>query len=343
MEVTKNSIRFDQAASRLCERIEKKLMNIPLSAKENASEIRVRAGMPLALTCPGQIWFIDEDSRLSNIPKNAFKAAKEDIEESVIKMCSYSMHTHQEEIKNGFIPLLGGHRAGLAGTAVSENGRIISLRDINSINLRIARDVKGAGDKIIKEAFEDGLCGLLIFGTPGSGKTTVLRDIARQLSGGFNGRYIKVAVVDERGEIAAAHEGEFQNDMGICCDVLSGFPKGAGIETAVRTLSPGVIICDEIGGEEEVDSMINALNSGVVVIASAHAGNLSQLYKRPQIKRLIDLGVFDKIAELGSAEEPGRLADIVKAGELTVENNGTRNDNSLLFDVGALTSIKTKK
>jgi stage III sporulation protein AA len=254
-------------------------------------------------------------------------------------MCSYSLHSHQEEMRNGYITLMGGHRAGIGGTAVLAEGRVASVRDVTSLNLRVARDIRGAADVIVKQVFSGGVCGLLIAGAPASGKTTVLRDLARQLSGGKTGHYLKVAVVDERCELGAVYDGVPQNDLGPCCDLLSGYPKAEGIFTAVRTLSPRVIVCDEIGGEEEASGMLDGLNCGVKIIATAHASSLEELLRRRQIARLLDSGVFDKIVRLGAAESPGEIVEVVEVGELLAQNRGHGNDPSLFLAGGDLDGL----
>lgn len=336
MDVISSAARFDQAVSGLGERLQKVLAKAPHSAKASAFEVRLRVGKPIALTWAGLSWFLDRNAQLHNTPRTDFIVEKQDLEESIVRMCSYSLHSHQDEMKNGYISLLGGHRAGICGTAVLNGGIVSSLRDITSVNLRIARDVREAAAPIVKKAFEGGVTSLLIAGVPSSGKTTVLRDLARQLAGGRTGSYLKVAVVDERCEIAAVYDGVPQNDLGPCCDILSGYPKAEGIMAAVRTLSPQVILCDEIGGEAEVSGMLDSVNSGVKMICTAHAATLRELLRRRQIRRLLEYGVFDQVVRLGGAECPGEIVEIMEAGELLAEDCGYGADRSVLLHDGGL-------
>lgn len=164
--------------------------------------------------------------------------------------------------------------------------------------------------------------GLLIGGPPSSGKTTILRDLARQLSSGVRGNIRKVAVVDERGEIAGTYMGVPENDLGCCCDVLDGYPKAEGILLAVRTLSPDVVICDEIGSESEVDAVEQGLNTGVTMIASIHAGDAKELIRRKQAQKLLRTGAFETIAMLQKSYGPGGLSGIYKVGDLLAEAGG---------------------
>lgn len=340
MDVQKGAARFEQAVSTLCHNLRGILRAVPQSAQSTAQEIRLRAGAPIAVTCPGQNWFLGRGSELHNLPQNSYLVTPADIADSVVTMCSHSVHTHQNEIKSGFISLKGGHRAGVCGTAVLSGGEISAIRDITSINLRIAREVRGAADPLIERIFRSRICGVLIAGAPSTGKTTILRDLARQLSSGRAGRYYRVAVVDERCELGAVYEGVAQNNLGPCCDILSGYPKGEGILAAVRTLSPQVIICDEIGAGAEVDGILDGLNCGVKVIATAHADSVGELLGRVQIRRLLELGAFERVVMLGGEGQPGRIEDILEVGEMIDQAGGGGASRALLLDDGRIHGIR---
>ena len=339
MDVQNSTARFEDAAATLCQSLRDALRGVPASAKQSAQEIRLRVGAPIALTCPGQTWFLGKNAQLHNLPQQGYIVSKADIADSVVTMCGHSVHTHQNEMKNGFISLMGGHRAGLCGSAVLTGGEISALRDITSINLRIAREVRGAATPLVERIFRQKLCGVLIAGPPSSGKTTILRDLARQLASGKAGRMLRVAVVDERCELGAVYEGVPQNSLGPSCDILSGYPKGQGILMAVRTMSPQVIVCDEIGARDEVDGILDGLNCGVKVVATAHADSLGELCRRGQIRRLLDNGAFDRIVMLEGGDVPGRIGDILEVGDL-LEAPGDGAHRSMLLDDGRLHGVR---
>lgn len=315
----KNAARFLEAAGVLCPRLSKVLKALPVDVRAEVSEIRLRVGQPLSLWGDGSTWFVTA-SGIGLTPAHAVIASRADLSESFRILCSYSIYSHQEQIRAGYVTLPGGHRAGIGGTAVLKNGEIAGMRDITSLNIRIARQVEGCADALFRRlgSLEGGL---LLAGPPASGKTTLLRDIARQLSGGTHGPVHKVTVVDERGELCGAHQGVYGNDLGPCCDVLDGFPKAEGMLLAVRSLSPEYIICDELGGAREAAALTESVNAGASVVASIHAGSLRELAARPQVWPLLESGAFAYVALLDKGR-PGRVRDVVKAGDLFAQGVG---------------------
>lgn len=319
----KSEDRFDSAAEGVCERIKKALKALPPDVKKQAQEIRLRVNRPVTVCCPKGIYFVKEGGGLGCIvASGCISANRSDLDETFRTLCSYSVYSHENEIKNGYITLRGGHRAGICGTAVYQNGTVSGMKDISSVNIRVAREIPGSADILLNQLKDTLTGGLLLAGPPSSGKTTILRDIARQLSSGIRGNIRKVAVIDERGEIAGSYQGIPQNDVGICCDVLDGYPKAEGIMLAVRSLSPQYIICDELGSEKETRAVEQSLNAGVCVIASIHAGDLSELLRRRQAVALLETGAFAAAAVLNGSSEPGNIAGIYRAGDLLVKTGG---------------------
>ncbi len=243
----------------------------------NVSEIRLRAGNPVYITVNsknvscGVIITYDELSRV------------------VRQLCGNSMYSHSETIRDGYICVEGGIRVGVCGRAVTEKGQIIAVTDITSVSIRIPHRISGVADTVVKSYIEDP-CGMLIFSEPGVGKTTVIREFAARLaSQPFN---MRVAVIDTRFEICGALSGKYS------IDVLGGYPRAKGIETALRTMSPQLIICDEIGSPDESAAIIDSAGAGVPIIATAHAGNSEELMSREHISTLIEHKIFGRVWSL---------------------------------------------
>lgn len=315
--------RFDAAIKGLSTRIVGVLSLLPNEVKHQTQEIRLRVNRPVSLCCSRGIYFINENGTPScRVAAGNLIAEKKDLEESFRYLCGYSVYSHQNEIRNGYLTLCGGHRVGIGGTAVYQQGEVGGMRDISSLNIRVARQIPGAADELVGSLKDRISEGLLIVGEPSSGKTTLLRDLARQISGGHCGRIRKVTVVDERGELAGTSFGVPQNDLGPCCDVLDGFPKAEGILQAVRALSPEVILCDELGSEQEAQAVLQGLNAGVAMVASIHAGSIAELLKRKQALLLLETGAFGSVAFLEGCRRPGKLAGIYKAGDLLAQADG---------------------
>ncbi len=228
--------------------------------------------------------------------------SSDEIERSYMRLLNYSLHSYKNEIRNGYITLPSGCRVGFFGTAVlSDTGAVESLRDISGFNLRFAADIDADGKRITKDDFK----GLLIIGPPNCGKTTLLRDVIKNLS--IKGK--KVSVIDERGEIA--FDGNL--NLGVNVDLLNGYPKNEGIILATRTLSPNYIACDEIGSQREAEEIFFATVCGASFIATVHAGNFKEAMQKEGIANLVKAGCFDTFAVLS---KPGERF------ELFVEDGG---------------------
>ncbi|MBR5438408.1 MAG: Flp pilus assembly complex ATPase component TadA [Clostridia bacterium] len=307
---------FDGAINILSPLLKSKLIKLNCIVKSDTYEIRLRTGKPILLFGKYGYLFLKKDGNVSSVAENDLYLCKpEIITETFNRLCCYSVYSHIESIVNGYITYQGGHRAGLTGTAVIGNsGAVTSVRDISSINIRIARQIKGAADKIIDGIGLDNTS-VIIAGPPSSGKTTVLRDYVRRLSDSMK----KICLIDERQEIACMNGSFCQYDVGINTDVLNNYPKAKGIMNAIKTMSPDIIAIDEIGEKGEIEGLVKGVNSGVNFVVTAHASDYDELIRRPQIKKLVDTCAFSKIVLLDSAESPGKISGIFDIEEVRDE------------------------
>ena len=231
---------------------------------EEIEEIRIRANKPIVIKC--------RDKQLLS----EYIAKIDDVHSTIELAVEHSVYAHSDEIKNGYITIEGGHRIGVCGQVVCENGVVVAMKHISSINIRVAHQIMGCADKLIENiCTQNGIENTLIISPPGLGKTTLLRDIVRQLSD----RGIDIGLVDERGEVAAIYMWIAQNDVGKCTDVLSLCKKSLGMTMLIRSMAPKVVVADEIGSKEDIVAIINATNSGCNVIATAHGNGIEDINK----------------------------------------------------------------
>lgn len=255
------------------------LCSVPQSIKLVAEEIRIKCGAPLMIRTSDRnhIMQVTADSAL--------------ISECISAICQNSVHTYEKDIANGFITLYGGHRAGICGSAVYSGDRLHTVKNISSLNIRIARQHYGAARDLLPLFDDVGSKGLMIIGRPLSGKTTVLRDLCRGIGGRF-----RISLIDERQEIAAVYDGKPCLDVGLMTDVFSGYGKSDGIIRAIRCMSPDYIVTDELGVDAE--SIRQLINSGVGLIMTAHADSIETALANEGIKAIVDSGAIQHIALL---------------------------------------------
>ncbi|MDF2591823.1 MAG: spoIIIAA, partial [Clostridia bacterium] len=258
---------------------------------ESMEEVRLRQNKPIILYGGGREYIINKSGQLVFDLRNAYVCSLEDIKNAVSLITNFSLYSFEDDIRNGFVTIDGGHRVGICGKAVLENGKIRTFRDISFINYRVARQVVGAADKVLNYILKEdnGVNNTLIISPPQCGKTTILRDIVRQISGGipsmgFKGR--KVGLIDERNEIAACSLGLPKNDIGIRTDVLDGCPKAEGIQIMIRSMSPDIIATDEIGRSDDAGAILDAINAGVKIITTIHGSNIEDFLRKPALEKL---------------------------------------------------------
>lgn len=273
------------------------ISKMPNDLLRKATELRFRLGGGCSLSCGEGNYLIPE-----------LEVSPEDMKFLFESICCGAAYQHESRMENGYISLPGGHRVGVCGSYIEDEKGRCRIKDLSSLNFRVCRDVKGKAEKLFPKLLCDGkFCSTLIVSEPCGGKTTLLTDMVRVLSA--NG--YRCAVIDERGEIAACYRGVPQKDVGPLADILDGYPKPYGMMISLRTLSPQVIVCDEIGTFEETERMLEAVNAGVPILATAHAKDEEELFNRPQIKHLLDFGAISKIVLLKGASSPGCVRKVV--------------------------------
>ncbi len=284
----KRNTGFYEVSSCLPEKIKKELLNMYEEEKNAISEIRLRINRPVELVYINKrSAFFHKDEMIS----------KEQMEEMIENICQSSLYSYIEQLKNGFITINGGHRVGICGSGVG-NGQVISaISDISSLIFRISRQVKGFADSIINKLTDgSAVRSTLVISPPAYGKTTLLCDIARQLSDGFKGfGGCRVCLADERGEISGISGGIPQRDVGFRTDVMDGVKKNIALEMLVRSMSPDVIIADEIGSEDDGESITFGALCGVGLICSTHGSSFEEIHKKPVIQKLLELKIFSRI------------------------------------------------
>lgn len=264
-------------------------------------EIRIRAERPVLAICGNREY---QSVRAVN---------RMEMKEVLACLSNYSLYACEDEIRQGFLSLPGGHRVGLAGRAVIEKGRIKTMTDISSLNIRVAREVKGCADHMLPYLWDKGrLLHTLIVSAPGCGKTTLLRDCIRQVSDGGTGHAgMTVGVVDERSELAGSYRGVSGNDLGMRTDVLDGCPKAEGMMILIRSMAPDVVAVDEIGGSEDIHALASAMNCGCVLLATVHGNRMEELKKKPVLRELTEMGMFERYVFLDAYGGPGRIREIL--------------------------------
>lgn len=308
---------FDDVIKYLDADIRERLNKLSSDEKRSVQEIRLRTNQPIMLSTNNEDLFLDDQNKLhTNREKASLIVNKEAIFNSFQMCCNYSIYAYEEEIKQGFITLKSGHRVGIAGSVIYGMNGIETIKDINSLNYRISKEILGVSDEIMKHIIcsKDSIYHTLIVSPPQCGKTTLLRDIIRNISNGFeslNFSGVKVGVVDERMEISGVHKGELQMNLGIRTDVLSSCPKYEGIMMLIRSMSPQVIATDELGNEKDIKAIHEALKAGVKLIATVHGTDIKDIMTKPYLKEILRENIFEKAILLDNSKGVGTIKKVV--------------------------------
>ncbi len=283
--------------------------------KDNAFEIRLRINSPVEIKNISGDYFLDVNKKSRDIPNDYYLIKKSDIDETIAKLTLNSIHAFEKEMQSGYITIEGGHRVGLGGDCVYDKDRFIGFKNITSLNIRIAREFKGCSEKYLKYIINnnDRIYNTLIVGPPLSGKTTLIRDIARCLSDGIkelNFSGCDITLVDERGEISSIYNGIAQMYVGKRTDILAYCMKKEGFAMSIRALSPKVIISDELGSKDDFEIIQYALKSGVNIITTSHGYDIEDIKRNIYLKDIIENNFFERIVILNSRKFPSKIKQI---------------------------------
>ena len=276
-------------------------------------EIRLRACLPLSILVDNREYFVDRQGQIVDIPGEAARPLPEELENLLGHLCKYSIYAFADEIRQGFLTVQGGHRVGLAGQVILDGeGRIKNMKYIRYLNIRIAHQIRGAADALMPCLYEDGqVISTLLISPPGGGKTTMLRDIIRQVSDGtVYGRGINVSVVDERSEIAGSYLGVSQNDVGIRTDVLDGCPKVEGMMRLIRSMAPRVLAVDEVGSLADAQALQMAGGCGCKLLATIHGGSMEEVRRKDYMRYIMEQGLFERYVMLDRRQGACRIVEI---------------------------------
>ncbi|SHF59998.1 stage III sporulation protein AA [Ornithinibacillus halophilus] len=276
-----------------------------LNRWDKLQEIRIRISKPIELIFDNQIEWVEQ---LLPTSKEAMFI--------INQLSEFSLYRLEDELREGYITIEGGHRVGLAGKVNTRKGSVKAIQHISFLNIRIAKQKIGAAIPIIPYLYDKQYLNTLFVGAPQTGKTTLIRDCTRIISSGWKGiEPKKVGVVDERSEIGACLKGVPQHDLGKRTDVLDACPKAEGMMMMIRSMSPDIMVVDEIGSAQDVQALLEAINAGVIVFCTIHGQSLEELKKRPSLQQLLSQNIFKRIVILKNDKSPGKIEKILNEKE----------------------------
>ena len=294
--------------------LQAKLSMLQEALLNTLEEVRLRPGKPLQIMAGGESYFIHRDTAQSS-PYGCEALSLNDVASVLQTISQSSIYALEQEFRNGYLTLPGGHRVGFVGEAVLERGSIKTLKNISSLNIRLSREVRGCAEKVLPYLLEtDGgrPFHTIIVSPPCCGKTTLLRDLVRHFSSAINCKGYNVGVVDERSEIASCYRGIPQKDVGLRTDVLDNCPKAEGMLILLWSMSPDILATDELGRSEDVAVVEEVLNAGVTLLATVHGSNMVEVANRPILKKIMQQGIFQRAIILGKSHGPGTITDVLE-------------------------------
>lgn len=260
-------------------------------------EIRLRAGRKIVVRMNGKERYLDENGCLVQDERQAMRISAADMEAILNHICEYSLYAFADEIRQGFLTIPGGHRIGMAGQVIlDEDGSVRNMKYIRFMNIRISHEIKGAANRVMPYLYENRrLLDTLVISPPGCGKTTLLRDMVRQIADGcLYAPGMNVTVVDERSEIAGCYMGCPQNDVGMRTDVLDGCPKAAGMMMLLRSMAPQVVAVDELGNEADIRAVCQVMQCGSRILATIHGDSLEEIRRKDFLKEVMGRQLFGR-------------------------------------------------
>lgn len=284
--------------------IKKALSKINL---ENVYEIRLRINKPISLNILGKICFLSSKGQTMSV-NEAIILSKEDMEIIFYSACEHSVFSVNDNIKQGFITLDGGYRVGITGEVVYDNDEVLTIKNISSLNIRIPHQVSGCAEIALNYCLTNSFENTLIISPPGAGKTTVLRDLAYQIS--KNNIAYNLMIVDERNEISNTIDGVTNFNVGLLTDVITNSNKTFGFDNAIRTMRPDIIFTDEIGNNDDICSIRKAYTCGIKLVATIHANSIQDLKNKKEISEILDQKVFKRYILLSTRNGVGTYEGI---------------------------------
>lgn len=309
--------------------------------EERLQEIRLRANKPILVLCDGREWYLNYEGLLTDKQEMACRMEEGEMDALLAHICHYSIYAFEDEIKQGYITVEGGHRIGVAGQVVQEeDGSIRSIKHIKYMNIRVAHQVKGAAGEVLPLLYDNGdIRNTLIVSPPGCGKTTLLRDLIRLVSDGNDyGQGRCVGVVDERSEIAGSYLGIPQNDVGMRTDVLDACPKSLGMMLLLRSMSPQVIAVDELGSTEDIQHLRLAASCGSRILATMHGEDLQDVRSKCGLDKALEDNLFQLILVLGKVDGKCVIRKVYNKEGIQNASHRREYDNSRLLWTGSVVS-----